>query len=388
MVETTSVEMSAAFGATLTIDLPALQRNYRSLQARLVGGAQCGAVVKADAYGLGALKTAPALYAAGCRDFFVATLNEALALRRCLPAETRIYILNGLLKGAESECAGHDLLPVLNTAGQIERWAAEARRRQRVLPAVVQFDTGMSRFGLSESEVIRLADEHATVRQTIDIRFVMSHLACADEASHKANLYQLARFRTLTSRFPGTRCSLPNSSGIFLGPDFHSDLARPGAALYGLNPIPGKPNPMSRVVTLTARVVQLREVNPGDHVGYGCTYTTRVQARLATVAIGYADGLLRSLGNQGAVYVDGQRLPIVGRISMDGMSVDFGPLCDRAPDDIECVEVIGPHQSVDDLAADAGTIGYEILTALGSRFQRTYIASDETGLRANRECRA
>jgi alanine racemase len=385
MIETTSVEMSAAFGATLKVDLSALQQNYRSLRGRIVGSGQCGAVVKADAYGLGALKIAPALYAAGCRDFFAATLDEALALRRRLPAGSRIYILNGLLKGIESECADHDLLPVLNTAGQIERWTAEARRRQRMLPAVVQFDTGMSRFGLSESEAIRLADEHATARRAIDIRFVMSHLACADEALHEANRYQLSRFSDLASRFPGVRCSLANSSGIFLGPDFHSDLVRPGAALYGLNPVPGKPNPMKQVVTLTAKVAQLREVKPGDYVGYGRTYMTPQRAKLATVAIGYADGIFRTLGNQGAVYIDGRRLPIVGRVSMDSMSVDLGPLGDHAPDDIQNVEVIGSHQSADDVAAAFGTIGYEILTALGSRFQRTYVMNDGADSGANRE---
>lgn len=355
--------------AVLTIDLAALSRNYRLLAKRIGPSVICAGVVKADAYGLGADRVAPALYRAGCRTFFVAHLDEALDLQPHLPADVAIDVLNGLPPGSEGDCAAAGIIPVLNSFAQYEAWSDQARTRGRLLPAVIQVDSGMSRLGMSASEVARLVEAAPSV---LDIQLVISHLACADAPDHPANAHQLAAFQSLAKHFPGARKSLANSSGIFLGRDYHHDLVRPGAALYGLNPTPAQPNPMLPVVRLTAQVIQTREIEAENHVGYGWTFRAITPTRLATLAIGYADGLQRAFGNGGAVYFRGRRLPIAGRVSMDSLTVDLG---DLAPDALargSQVEIIGEYQSLDDLAAIAGTIGYEMLTSLGQRYERIY----------------
>ncbi|ABD06212.1 alanine racemase [Rhodopseudomonas palustris HaA2] len=356
-------------GATLTIDLAAIRWNYRRLAEMVGPKVRCGGVVKADAYGLGARQVAPALYGAGCRDFYVAHLDEALDLRPHLPPDASIVVLNGLPRGGEDDCADAGIVPVLNSLAQLDDWSACARKAGRVLGAIVQIDSGMSRLGLSPRELDELS--HARLRG-IDIRLVMSHLACADVADHAANAYQRARFCALADRFGGIPKSLANSSGIFLGPDFHYDAARPGAALYGINPTSSRPNPMRPVVRLAAAIVQTREIEAGDHVGYGWDFRVERPSRLATLSIGYADGLHRALGRAGAVYFEGRALAIAGRVSMDSITVDLGDLpAERLGRGAE-IELIGPHQSVDELASASGTIGYEILTSLGDRFRRIY----------------
>jgi alanine racemase len=246
-------------------------------------------------------------------------------------------------------------------------------------PAALIIDTGMSRLGLSEPDMARLAADPALL-QGIPFVHAMSHLACSDDAAHPMNLQQVARFKALVERFPwpgGKRPSLgiSASAGVFLGSDYHFDLVRPGAALYGLEPMIGRPNPMRPVVGLEGKILQIRDVDLGMTVGYGATHQFRGKSRLAVIGVGYADGIFRSLGNRGAVFVAGERASIVGRISMDLMTADIGHLPSSVCKVGDAVEIIGPHQSVDDLARDAGTIGYEILTALGSRYPRRYHAA-------------
>jgi alanine racemase len=354
-------------GAMLTVDLGAIGANYRLLRRRL-GGTACAAVVKADAYGLGAAAVAPALAAEGCRQFFVAHLDEALALRLVLP-EAEIFVLNGLPSGAEPECARHRVTPVVNSLVQLDAWAAHGLRLQRPLPAALQVDSGMSRLGLGEAGLDTLAASPGRL-DGIELRLVMSHLACAERQDHPMNREQLRRFEAARVRLPKAPASLANSSAIFLGPDFHLDLARPGAALYGLAPVTGEANPMQPVVRLRGRIVQVREIAAGVAVGYGASWRADGPRRIATVAVGYADGYLRSLGNRATAIAGDRPVSLVGIVSMDTATFDVTD----APAAIEggFLELMGPRNPVDALAAQAGTIGYEILTALGGRYARAY----------------
>lgn len=368
--------MPDASTAVLTIDLAAIAENYKILTAQ-VAPAVCGAAVKADAYGLGAATVAPVLQRAGCAHFFVATLDEALALRPILPTAS-IYILNGLPAGATRAIAAEKLIPVLGTIGQIEEWGQYCRENLP-FPAALMIDTGMSRLGLSEGDMMRLAGNPGLL-QGVPIVHAMSHLACSDDERNPLNIKQLTLFKALVDGFPwpdGVKPSLSMaaSSGCFLGTDYLFDLARPGAALYGLEPTIGHPNPMRPVVALEGKILQIRDVDLGMTVGYGATHQFRGRSRLAVIGVGYADGIFRSLGNRGAVFVAGERASIVGRVSMDLMTADIGHLPESAARVGDSVEIIGPNQSVDDLARDAGTIGYEILTALGRRYLRRYHAA-------------
>ena len=301
--------------AVLTIDLDAIIANWRSLAARLRPGARCAAVVKADAYGLGADRVAPALHRAGCTRFVVATLDEGLALRPLLPG-AEILVLSGPFAGTEQDILAADLLPVLNSTDQVAAWAAFAHQVGRRLPAALHIDTGMARLGLSHPQAAALAAESATLA-ALDLRLVMSHLACADDPPHPMNRRQLDAFNAARTLFPGIEGSLAASSGIFLGPDWHADWGRPGAALYGVQPTAGSPNPMAQVVRLEGKIIQLRDVDAGDSVGYGATHRMSSRGRLAIVAAGYADGMFRSLGNRGCGHLGEYRVPLVGRVSMD-----------------------------------------------------------------------
>ncbi len=354
----------------LTIDLAALCRNYDKLST-IVAPAQTAAVVKADSYGLGASQVSKALYARGCRSFFVAHFIEALRLRPQLPSDATIFVLNGLLPGNEATCADGGFVPVINSLDQLRQWSQTACSLQRRLPAVLQFDTGMSRLGIPPEDRGAVAT-HLQTSDDIDILFIMSHLASADEADSRQNGDQLAEMRRVAAEFPQYDVSFANSGGIFLGGDFHGVLARPGIALYGGAPTGGVANPMEAVVRLEVAVVQTRTVPEGARVGYGGVHVTKGQTRLATIAAGYADGLPRSLSDRGAVYYNGVRLPIVGRVSMDSTTIDISALPEGALPFGSVVEVLGDHQTLDDLARHAGLISYEILTSLGHRFHRQY----------------
>ena len=369
----TDESVEAAANALLTVNLDAIRTNYRALVAR-IGRARAAAVVKADAYGLGMAPVARALAGAGCVRFFVADLGEAMALRAELDA-VEIYVLDGPVAGAEAPFANHRLVPVLNGLDQIDLWAAFARA-SGYRPAVIHTDTGMARLGLSATDVAALAGAPRRLAE-IEIVYVMSHLACAEIADHPMNRAQLDAFAALRRRLPPAPASLANSSGVFLGSEYHFDLVRLGAALHGLAPVAEAPNPMAQVLELKGKILQLRDVDTPQTVGYGASHRVTGPSRIATVAIGYADGYPRSLGNRGSVYCGDTRVPVVGRISMDLITVDVTGLAEAEIRPGAFVELIGPHHSPDALAAEAGTIGYEILTRIGRRVARRYIGGGE-----------
>lgn len=362
--------MANGTAATLRIDLGALVANYEMI-AHQVMPARVAAVVKADAYGLGAVEVVRALADAGCRHFFVAHLCEAAALMPDLSRHGTFYVLNGPPPGAEADCAATGAVPVLNSLAQIDGWAAQARALGRSLPGVVQVDTGMSRLGLTPDELAILRDQPALLAG-VDLRLVMSHLACADQPDDAFNREQRRRFDRIAAQFPGVPRSLDNSGGA-LAPDApHGDLVRAGIALYGGAPHDG-PSPMRPVIALDAHILQLRTVPAGAGVGYGLTHRCAAPAHIATVSVGYADGWPRHLSNRGSACIAGVRVPIVGRVSMDSMALDVSHVPDYLLYPGAPVELIGPHQTIDDVAAQAGTISYEILTRLGHRYAREYL---------------
>ncbi len=365
----TSTDEHNACSSRLTVDLDALRHNYRTI-ATTVSPARCSAVVKANAYGLGVAQVVPALYREGCRIFFVAQLCEAAAVKRAASGDITLFILNGLDPGSEATCADSGFIPVLNSALQVARWRALARQRGRALPAALQVDSGMSRLGLPLACARELAADQE-FRSDVDLQLLMTHLACADEPGRPVNDDQLAAFASARQLFPDVPASIANSGGSFLPPSFHLDIVRPGIALYG-----GSAGPLAHdiraVVQLEARVVQCREIAAGTGVGYGLTHVAARPERLATIAIGYADGWPRCLGNKGSAWRNGTRLPFVGRVSMDSTIVDTSTITSGALNEGDFVELIGPSQSLDQVAADAGTISYEILTQLGRRHHRIY----------------
>ncbi|WP_173933272.1 alanine racemase [Chelativorans sp. Marseille-P2723] len=355
-------------GAILTIDLEAIVENWRLLSARL-GEAACGAVVKADAYGLGACRVAAALEAAGCRSFFVALLDEGVALRKALSAGSRIFVLNGTPQGMEGDFIAARLIPVVNTLGELAAWQERARAAGCFLPVALQVDSGMSRLGLAPSDAEKIWNDPSLL-DGLSIELVMSHLACADEPGHPANEAQRKNFERLRAVLPAAPASLANSSGIFLGAPYHYEVARPGAALYGINPTSSCENPMRPVIRLSARVIQIRDIPEDTAIGYGQAAMTQRASRLATISLGYADGWPRNAA--AAAFYQGVRLPFAGRVSMDSIILDITDGA-RQPREGDMVDLICEEQKVDDVARAAGTIGYEILTRLGRRFHRRYI---------------
>jgi alanine racemase len=315
---------------------------------------------------------APALALEGCRVFFTAHLEEGMRLRQVVPEDSAIYVLHGPPPGATAEFFQYDLVPVLNDPAQIEDWRRACRLLGRRLPAALQFDTGMSRMGLAPRDVDRLLADPAWKDQLQPV-LVMSHLACADEPEHPMNPLQRERFAALRARFPGIPGSLANSSAVFLGEGYRHDLVRPGAALYGINPQPGSMNPLRQAVALHARIVQSRTVQAGDVVGYGARYAATGPRRIATIGIGYADGWLRSLSGRGHAFIDGVAVPVAGTVSMDSITLDVTGIPEERVQPGQEVELLGAHQTVDDVAREGGTIGYEVLTRLGARFHRKYL---------------
>ncbi len=364
--------LATAIGV-LTVDLDAIVANWRKLEKAAVP-AECAAVIKADAYGCGVDPVARALAAAGCKTFFVATVDEARAARAAMPSAT-IYALDGIFQNCGDAFAKIDCKPVIGDLNELAEWDVFCRRSGWAGGAAIHIDTGMNRLGLTINEaqgiVPRInAGDHG-------ITLVMSHLACAEALNHPLNAKQLATFREIVSLFTGVPASLSNSSGIFLSPQFQFDLVRPGAALYGINPTPEADNPMQPVVDLKARIVRIRNVERGDSVGYGGTWTARRPTRLAIVSAGYADGYFRAAGSndgtRGAeVVVAGKRCPIAGRVSMDLMAVDVTDLEKNAVRRGHMATLIGEGITVDELAHHFGTIGYEVLTSLGPRYARVY----------------
>ncbi len=357
----------------LTIDLDAIAANWKALDSRAVP-AECAAVVKADAYGCGLPQVTRRLAAAGCKTFFVATLEEAKTARAAAP-KAAIYVLDGFFSNCGDAFAKLDARPVIGDLGELAEWDVFRRTSGWSGSAAIQIDTGMHRLGLT------LEDAQALIprirKGDHGVSLVMSHLASAEQLDHPANGRQVAAFREIASEFTGVPASLANSSGIFLGPHFHFDMVRPGAALYGVNPTPEADSPMQGVINLKVRIEQIRSVPKGETAGYGGIWTARRPSRLAIVTAGYADGYFRAAsgvdGMRGAeAMVAGQRCPLAGRISMDLMTIDITDVPHGAVRRGHFVTLIGDGIGIDELAHHFGTIGYEVLTSLGYRYARVY----------------
>jgi alanine racemase len=354
----------------LTIDLAALAANWKAL-AKRAGKAKCAAVVKADAYGIGLEQAAAALHKAGADTFFVATFDEALRLRTALPAVT-IYLLNGLNSGTAELVCGIDVQPVLGSIAEIEEWAAHAKSSGEECPAAIHIDTGMNRHGLNVEDV-------DTCVSTLGYKpsLIMSHFACADEPEHAKNKEQIEAFKAVTAKFPGVPASLCNSAGLLAFPEAHFDLVRPGISLYGGRALVSGENPMQPVVKLQARVITVRDAKAGETVGYGARLKLARDSKLAVISAGYADGIFRAAGSsdnkKGAeAIVGGTRCSIAGRISMDLIAIDVTDVPAAKIKRGDLITLIGDGITVDDLAAHARTIGYEVLTSLGRRWKRIY----------------
>ncbi|MDD3445177.1 MAG: alanine racemase [Zavarzinia sp.] len=371
-IELLSAEGPVGATTRLIIDLDAIAENWRRMAA-LAAPARAGAAVKGDGYGLGAAKVAPALHAAGCRTFFVAHLGEALALRPLLSRDAAIFVLHGIPPGCAGEFTGAGITPVLNSLGDVAVWAAAARDAGRKLPAALHVDTGMCRMGLPEDEIALLAAD-PTLLDGIELSFVMSHLACADDRANPMTARQRERLIETAARIHHRGAlALANSAGVLWGADYHFDLVRPGIALYGGNPIPGEPCPVLPVVRLEAGILQVRDIDRPESVGYGAVHKVERPTRVATVAVGYADGYLRAAGNRGHALVAGREVAILGRISMDLMTID---VTDVPPDTCRPgmpVTLIGDALTIDRVAATMDTVSYELLTRLGRRFARHYL---------------
>jgi alanine racemase len=358
---------AAIHGARLVISLDAIAANYRKIAA-LAAPAKTGAAVKADAYGLGLAPVARCLAKAGCEIFFVAHFAEGVALRAILP-DAHVYVLHGLPIGAAEKYIAHALRPVLNSLPDLAAWRSVGSRG---IGAILNFDTGMSRLGMGSKETATLAASPGLLAG-VQIDYLMSHLSCADTPTHPLNAQQHAAFNRLRDLFPGMPASLANTAGVLLGPQYCHDLVRPGIGLYGGCPAGTGGNPFQGAVQLYVKILQLRDVDSTDYVGYGATYRPGGPARIAVAGIGYADGYMRTLGNSGFGAIGGQRVPCVGRVSMDLCAFDVSGVPEElcAPG---CeIELIGPNVPMENAAAAAGTINYEILTRLGSRLARSYI---------------
>jgi alanine racemase len=360
-------------GGVLTIDLSAIEANWKRLASKTLP-VECAAVVKGDGYGCGLEPVTAKLYAAGCRTFFVADIPEGRRVRAIAP-DTTVYVLNGVIPSTAPALADANLRPVINSPTELAEWDALVAGTGWKGGAALHIDTGINRLGLSIDEGVAIAARAKSDNHGFTL--LMSHLACADTPDHSLNDKQVRMFRELRILYRGIPSSLANSSGIFLGGTVHCDLVRPGAALYGVNPTPGRPNPMRPVIEVKGRIIQVRLVPKGDSVGYGAAFTTTRPSRLAIVAVGYADGYARAAGatkgKPGAeAIVAGKRCPVVGRVSMDLLAIDVTDLPEGSARRGDFATLIGGGIGVDEIGAAAGTIGYEVLTSLGRRYHRIY----------------
>jgi len=371
--ETPAAGSDPETGGTLTVDLDAIADNWQTLTRRLLA-VECGAVVKANAYGLGLEPVTARLAEAGCKTFFVADVAEARRART-RAHEAAIYVLNGFSPEAAPAFAELNVQPVINSTMELAEWDAFVATQGWRGGAAIHIDTGMNRLGMSAEEAAALALR--LQQENHGITLLMSHLACAEVPDHPLNASQIRLFRELRMLYHGVPASLANSAGIFIGDTAHFDLARPGAALYGINPTPGRDNPMRNVLTLSGRILQVRKVPQGESVGYGATWNAKRASRVAIAALGYADGLLRAGSGLdrkagGSAIVARKRCPIVGYISMDLACIDVTDLPDNAVRRGDSATFIGENLLIDEVAASAGTIAYEVLVRLGSRCHFAY----------------
>ncbi|QKV18434.1 alanine racemase [Oricola thermophila] len=371
-------------GGRLTIDLTALAANWRDLADRS-RPANCAAVVKADAYGLGIAQVVPALLNEGCDTFFVALPEEGIALRKAAP-RADIFVLNGVHEMSAATFIEANLIPVLSSLGEIELWSRHCSRRGLHRPCAIGVDTGMNRLGLTVEEALAFRQRNMA-EHMVSLVLIMSHLACGDEPGHPMNERQRESFQRVAEAFSDVDSSLANSAGIFLGRDYLFDLTRPGIALYGGSAAADGSTPMRPVISLDARIVQVRQASKGETVSYGAAQTLTRDTRIAVVSVGYADGYPRSGSRVGVPirsvlpegqygFIGGRRVPLIGRITMDLTLFD---VTDVPQDALEngWIELIGPNIPLDEAARAAGTIGYELLTSLGDRYERRYMNADE-----------
>lgn len=361
----------------VVVDLEALTHNYQYICSKLPNITQCAGMVKADAYGCGMGLVAEALEDAGCKHFFVANIAEGMDLRRIVDEDSTIYVLSGLIDGEQESYLEHDLIPVLNSLYQVISWNDFAKTKRDFLPAILHIDTGITRTGINSSELDRISLTHVS---NTEIRYVMSHLACAYDPGHTMNDKQLQKFDKWRRRFHIAPASLANSGGVFLGSAYHMDMVRPGIAIYGSLPgFPQEAKNLKAVVKAYAQVLQVQEVPQGTTVGYDATFVTSRASRIATLGVGYADGYHRILSNRGQVYVGGRFVPVVGRISMDLMTIDVTDLPGGFVAAGDWVELMGEHITVDMLANLAGTASWELLTGFNTtRAHRYYTSYGQT----------
>lgn len=361
----------------LSIDLAAIKSNWSLVAAKLAAGVQCATVVKADAYSVGAVPVSLALYQAGCRHFYLATANEAVSLRQQLPADAVLYVLAGVREGAEQVFVDQRLIPVLYSMPAVRQWLDFCSLQSEAYACALKLETGMTRLGLDMKELDDLLVQQSANPFFNPVVF-MSHLACADEPAHPLNAQQLARFKQAAARvkqrYPSITLSLANSSGTFLGSEYHFDMVRIGAALYGINPQPGAVNPLAPVINLKLPVLQVRVTEADASVGYGASAQVAAGTRLAVVAGGYADGAHRTLGLAPQAEIAGVSVNAVGRISMDSCIFDITASPVHEPD---YVEVVNTTLTLDALMARTHSLGYEVLTSLGARYKRLYIGGDQ-----------
>ena len=355
----------------LEINIDSIIHNYQLINNK-VGNTECAAVLKADAYGMGASVIAKALDKAGCSTFFVATIDEGIELRACFSKdENQIAVLSGLLEGSEDIFYSNKLTPVLNDTEQIKKWAIYNKQKNISAPSILHIDTGMNRLGLTINELYDII-KNPTELKELHVEWIMSHLACGDQPRDIMNEKQLSVFLNAKKEFPNVKASLANSAGVFLGQSYHLDMVRPGIALYGSGSgsIPSKP--LKQVIKLYSRILQIRTLSTGASVGYGASYRVSEATRVATVGLGYADGYLRSLSNCSWVFFNGLRLPVIGRISMDYITIDITQIASEKIQTGDFIEIIGDKFTLDDLATVANTVPHELLTRLGTRHHRIY----------------
>ncbi len=362
--------MSDFEAARLTVRLGAIASNFRNVQ-RMSGPAAVAGVVKADAYGMGMMPVARRLAETGCDTFFVARLEEGVALRPIVP-DARIFVLDGAPPDAVPALITHRLTPVLNSIAEIASWSAAARSTRAILDAAVHIDTGMNRLGLSAGELGVLAAEASKRLEGLRAVLWMSHLACADDPDARMNRIQLDRFQTALAMLPPAPASLASSGGVMLGKDYAFDMVRPGLGLYGGNPQPARPNPFAVVAILHGRILQLRQVDKDDSVGYGATFRATRPTVLAVAGLGYTDGLMRVLAGRGAGAIGGVRVPFAGRVSMDLVTLDVTDVPEGKRRVGAEIEFFGGTITLDEIASAANTASYEILTSMARRVPRVY----------------
>lgn len=360
-------------GAILTINLKAIIKNWKTLSKKLDKKTLCAAAIKTNAYGLGARKVASALVSAGCKNYFVAYPFEGKELREVV-GNQQIFVLNGIVKNMENFYVQNDLIPVINSLEQLKIYSHYAKKSNKKLKIAVHFDTGMVRLGIPTYELLELL-ENNDVFSSLEPVLVMSHLSCADDKKHPKNAQQLELFKKIKEafkkKFPNIKASLANSAGIYLGKEYHFDMVRPGIALYGGRPF-DECSDLENVVGLKAQILQIQKAKPPQTIGYGATYELKEEKTIATASIGYGDGFFRSLSNKGCGYINGQKAPIVGRVSMDLTSFDVSNISQKLSAG-DYIDIISLNNPIEKLAKNAKTVNYEVLTNLGRRYYKNYI---------------